>query len=94
MPSPSALIVLLGAIALGRTAFGVLLVVGYGIGMAATLTAVGYFIAKLPTRMGRLRGLTSRPGWSRLVTLGPILTAGLVLVVGIGLALRSAAPLL
>ncbi|MFJ7063773.1 nickel transporter, partial [Streptomyces microflavus] len=38
VPSPSALVVLLGAVALGRTAFGVLLVIGYGLGMAATLT--------------------------------------------------------
>ncbi len=41
VPSPSALVVLLGAIALGRTAFGILLVVGYGVGMAATLITVG-----------------------------------------------------
>src|SRR5262249_31195723 len=39
VPSPSALIVLLGAVGLGRTAFGVLLVVAYGAGMAAMLTA-------------------------------------------------------
>ncbi|MGH4022502.1 MAG: hypothetical protein ACRDT0_25340, partial [Pseudonocardiaceae bacterium] len=41
VPSPSAMLVLLAAIGLGRTWFGVLLVLGYGIGMAATLTAVG-----------------------------------------------------
>lgn len=33
VPSPSALIVLLGAIGLGRTAFGVLLVIAYEAGM-------------------------------------------------------------
>ena len=38
VPAPSALVVLLGAIALGRTWFGVVLVVAYGLGMAATLT--------------------------------------------------------
>jgi ABC-type nickel/cobalt efflux system permease component RcnA len=42
VPSPSALIVLLGAVGLGRTAFGVLLVLAYGAGMAAMLTAAGW----------------------------------------------------
>lgn len=94
VPSPSALIVLLGAISLGRTAFGVALVIGYGIGMAVTLTTVGYLIAKLPGRLSRFRAL-GRSRWvSWLSTAGPVLTAGLVLVVGIGLAARSAAPLL
>jgi ABC-type nickel/cobalt efflux system permease component RcnA len=40
VPSPSALIVLLGATALGRAWFGVVLVVCYGVGMAVTLTAM------------------------------------------------------
>lgn len=34
VPSPSALVVLLAAIALGRTIFGVALVLVYGLGMA------------------------------------------------------------
>ena len=41
VPNPSALVVLLGAIALGRTWFGLLLVVAYGVGMAVTLTSAG-----------------------------------------------------
>ena len=44
VPSPSALVVLLGAIALGRTWFGITLVLCYGIGMAATLTAAGILL--------------------------------------------------
>lgn len=92
VPSPSALVVLLGSIALGRTPFGIALVLGYGVGMAATLMAVGYFIARLPSRFGRLRALSHRPSMARLVQIGPVLTAGLVFVVGLGLALRSAAP--
>jgi ABC-type nickel/cobalt efflux system permease component RcnA len=55
VPSPSALIVLLGAVGLGRTAFGVLLVVAYGAGMAATLTAVGLMLVRVRDRW------TSRP---------------------------------
>jgi len=91
VPSPSALVVLLGAVALGRTWFGVLLVFGYGFGMAATLTAVGLLLVRVRDRldgMPRVDKLRLRIG-----TLGawmPVLTAGLVLVVGLGLALRAA----
>jgi ABC-type nickel/cobalt efflux system permease component RcnA len=41
VPCPSALVVLLGAIALGRVGFGMLLVVAFSLGLAAALTAVG-----------------------------------------------------
>ena len=92
VPSPSALVVLLSAIALGRTAFGILLVVGYGLGMAATLTAAGLLLVKVRDRfqhrsvdqVGRVGRAAAR--WQRV---SPYLTASLVLVVGAGLALRS-----
>jgi ABC-type nickel/cobalt efflux system permease component RcnA len=41
VPCPSALVVLLGSIALGRVGFGLLLVVAFSLGLAAALTAVG-----------------------------------------------------
>ncbi len=41
LPCPSALVVLLSAIALNRVGFGLLLVVAFSIGLAGTLTAVG-----------------------------------------------------
>ena len=93
VPSPSALIVLLGAIALGRTVFGIGLVLAYGIGMAATLTTVGYLVAKLPGRLGRLRMRAAGTRLGPLLAAGPVMTAVIVLVVGLALALRSAAPL-
>jgi ABC-type nickel/cobalt efflux system permease component RcnA len=91
VPSPSALVVLLGAIALGRTWFGVLLVLGYGVGMAATLTLVGILLVRLRDRFDRLPRLRHR--LTRLRNWTPALTATLVLVVGLGLAARSAAGL-
>jgi nickel/cobalt exporter len=94
VPSPSALVVLLGAIALGRTVFGVLLVIAYGVGMAATLTTVGYLVAKAPKRLGTIRGLAEHQVAARLAALAPLVTSVLVLMVGLGLATRSAAPLL
>jgi len=86
VPSPSALIVLLGAVGLGRTAFGVLLVIAYGAGMAAMLTAAGLVLVRVRDRW------TSRPRrtLARLAALAPTGTAALVLCVGIGLAGRAA----
>lgn len=88
VPSPSALVILLGAIGLGRTAFGILLVVGYGLGMAATLTAAGFALV-LVRRRWAARLTPSGTRWERLRRLAPAGTAALVLLVGIGLAGRS-----
>ena len=86
VPSPSALIVLLGAIGLGRTAFGVLLVVAYGAGMAATLTAAGLLLVRVRDRWAS----HPRRALARLAALAPAGTAALVLCVGLGLAGRAA----
>ncbi|MGW0972025.1 nickel/cobalt transporter [Streptomyces sp. NPDC002516] len=89
VPSPSALVVLLGAIALGRTVFGIALVLAYGLGMAATLTAVGLLLVRLGDRAGRL---TDRPLPARVRRIAPytaLFTAGLVLVVGLGMMARG-----
>ena len=88
VPSPSALIVLLASIGLGRTVFGVVLVLAYGLGMAATLTAVGLLLVRF---RGRLERRTADSRWQRRVaTAAPVLTASLVLVVGLGLIARGA----
>jgi ABC-type nickel/cobalt efflux system permease component RcnA len=87
VPSPSALIVLLASIGLGRTIFGVVLVLAYGLGMAATLTAVGLLLVRF---RGRLERRTAGLWQRRVVTAAPVLTASLVLVVGLGLIARGA----
>ncbi|MFG2311451.1 nickel/cobalt transporter [Streptomyces sp. NPDC048566] len=92
VPSPSALVVLLGAVALGRTAFGVLLVIAYGLGMAATLTLVGLLLVRLRERIeARLRspsGIRHR-AVQVLTRIGPPATALLVVIVGLGLTFRA-----
>jgi ABC-type nickel/cobalt efflux system permease component RcnA len=94
VPAPSALVVLLGAIALGRTWFGVVLVVAYGLGMAVTLTAAGLLLVRarrvLDVRAAR------RVGDGRLaavVRVLPLATSSLIVVVGLYLAARGAAQL-
>ncbi|WP_432150068.1 nickel/cobalt transporter [Streptomyces sp. bgisy029] len=94
VPSPSALVVLLGAVALGRTAFGVLLVLGYGLGMAATLTLAGLLLVRLRERIeshDRARTLRRNPLLRKLARTGPVVTSVLVIAVGLGLTLRAAA---
>ncbi len=53
VPSPSALVVLLGAIALGRIPFGIALVCAYGIGLAATLVDAGLLLVRFEGRARR-----------------------------------------
>jgi nickel/cobalt transporter (NicO) family protein len=96
VPSPSALVVLLGAVGLGRTAFGVLLVIAYGVGMAATLTAAGFALLGIQrwatSRATHWRADRMRRVLRRLPSAGTA-TASLVMVVGAGLALRAIAAL-
>lgn len=87
VPSPSALVVLLGAIALGRTWFGIALVLGYGLGMALTLVGAGLLMVRArATLTGRLRG---RPSMARVAQALPVVTASFVVIAGIGLAARA-----
>jgi nickel/cobalt exporter len=91
VPSPSALLVLLAATALGRTAFGVLLVLGYGVGMAGALSVAGLLLVKVRGRLDRLTGSTRLARADRLIAILPIMTSLLVLAVGAGLTLRALA---
>ncbi|GAC1440630.1 MAG: hypothetical protein NVSMB55_05980 [Mycobacteriales bacterium] len=89
VPSPSALLVLLAAIALGRTVFGVVLVLGYGLGMAGALSAAGLLLVRLRGRLDKYAASPRLARVSGLVTILPVLTALLVLAVGVGLTLRA-----
>jgi ABC-type nickel/cobalt efflux system permease component RcnA len=90
VPSPSALVVFLGAINFSRTWFGILLVLGYGLGMAGTLTVVGLLLVRLRDRLEHaLARARSDERLARLAASLPVVTALLVLVVGLGLAVRG-----
>ncbi|MDQ1044199.1 sulfite exporter TauE/SafE family protein [Streptomyces sp. V4I2] len=98
VPSPSAVVVLVGAAALGQAWFGLLLVVAYGVGLALTLTAAGFAVVKLGT--GVTRVLDKRPRWSSspLTALvrrtAPLGSALVVVALGAGLVLKGAASAL
>ncbi|MCD9877538.1 urease accessory protein UreH domain-containing protein [Streptomyces guryensis] len=98
VPSPSAVVVLVGASALGQAWFGLLLVVAYGVGLALTLTAAGFAVVKLGTGMNRV--LDRRPRWTThpmavlIRRTAPLGSAFLVVSLGIGLVLKGAASAL
>ena len=93
MPSPSAVVVLLGGIALGRAWFGVALVLAYGVGMAATLTGIGLLLARLRARMDRRLQLPAGSLLARAGRLLPAVTASVIVVAGLALAASGAAQL-
>jgi ABC-type nickel/cobalt efflux system permease component RcnA len=86
VPCPSAMVLLLAAVALNKTAYGMLLVIAFSVGLAITLTLVG--LAFLYAR-NRFRGPSAGNRWAHLL---PVMSACTILVVGIALcvgALRS-----
>lgn len=95
VPSPSAVVVLVGAAALGRAWFGLLLVVAYGVGLALTLTAAGFAVVRVGGGVTRL--LDRRPRWSAgplaavVRRAAPLGSACVVVALGAGLVLRGAA---
>jgi nickel/cobalt exporter len=90
-PSPSAVVVLLGAAALGRAWYGVVLVLAYGIGLAAVLTGIGLALARWGER---LRAVGSGR-FARLLTHRmPTVTAAAILAVGLGMAAVAVTGLL
>lgn len=87
VPSPSALLVLLGGIALGRAWFGVALVAAYGIGMACVLVGAGWLLNRA---RGRLSRRASSGRLARVLDSLPVVTAGLVVGAGLFIAARAA----
>lgn len=98
VPSPSAVVVLVGAAALGQAWFGLLLVVAYGIGLALTLTAAGFAVVRLGSVAGRLLdrdpARRAHPLAALLRRTIPLASALAVLVLGAGLMLKGVASAL
>jgi nickel/cobalt transporter (NicO) family protein len=72
LPCPSALVVLLSAVALHRVGYGLLLVVAFSIGLAATLTGVGLAFVYAGRWFGQF-GSVGETHWLRKVL--PVLSA-------------------
>jgi len=76
IPCPSALVVLLSAIAFHQVGFGLLLIVAFSAGLAATLVGIGLLMVCLGGVMSRLEGYRSL---SRIL---PIVSSGAVAMLG------------
>ncbi|MDQ5852832.1 MAG: sulfite exporter TauE/SafE family protein, partial [Chloroflexota bacterium] len=86
IPCPSALLVMLGAISLGRVGFGLLLIVAFSLGLAGVLTGIGLLFVYGGRWLSRMsRGRTSVPGL-RLV---PIASALVVTTAGLAITARA-----
>jgi nickel/cobalt transporter (NicO) family protein len=83
LPCPSALVVLLGAIALHRVGLGLALILAFSVGLAATVTAVG-LVAVLARRAFARLSLNGR-----LVRSLPAVSAVVILAVGIGITVNA-----
>ena len=86
VPSASALILLLGSIAAGRVAYGLVLVLGFGLGMAVVLAGIGLLI------VNARRFIERRPsvaGLRRIAAPVQVVTASLVVVLGVVLTSQA-----
>jgi ABC-type nickel/cobalt efflux system permease component RcnA len=79
LPCPSAMVLLLAAVALQKTFYGLLLVVAFSVGLAVTLTGVGLTFLYARNRLGRRIGT---PRWAHVL---PLLSA--LLITGVGAVL-------
>lgn len=86
IPSTNALLILLGTIAAGRPAFGLVLVVAFGLGMALVMSGVGLVMI---VARGRLDALSLDSPLGRVRSWVPLGAA--VVVVGLGLYLTAQA---
>ncbi|MGH2738288.1 MAG: nickel/cobalt transporter, partial [Actinomycetota bacterium] len=86
LPSPSALVVLVAAVTLGRVAFGLGLIAAFGLGLAGAIGGIGVLAV-------RAREAAARRSWIRLTRWLPIASAAAILLVGFVLTGRAVAQL-
>jgi ABC-type nickel/cobalt efflux system permease component RcnA len=83
LPCPSALVVMLGAIALGRTAFGLALIAAFSVGLAAVLTGIGLVLVYARRLFDHL------PIDGRVARFAPVASAAVVSLAGLALVIEA-----
>jgi ABC-type nickel/cobalt efflux system permease component RcnA len=98
IPCPSAIVVMLSAIALHRVAFGLLLIVAFSLGLAAVLVAIGFalvFARSAGDRLPVLRAVGARIECGAVTSFVarafPVAAAAAVLAAGMLITLRALA---
>jgi nickel/cobalt exporter len=82
LPSPTALVVLLGSVAFHRVAYGLGLIAAFSVGLATALIVVGILAL-------RARDLVSRRMSGTVGRLVPVFSASAIVVLGLALTLRG-----
>jgi ABC-type nickel/cobalt efflux system permease component RcnA len=85
VPCPSALVVMLSAIALGRIGLGLVLIVAFSLGLAGVLTAIGLLWVHAGRLIGRL------PLAGPLVRVVPALSALFIVLAGVAMTWQALA---
>ena len=83
LPCPSALVVLLSAIALHRVAFGMLLIVAFSLGLAGVLTGIGLLLVYARRLFERF------PTDGRLLRALPVASAAFVTLAGVAITIGA-----
>jgi ABC-type nickel/cobalt efflux system permease component RcnA len=83
LPCPSALVVLLSAIALHQLAFGLALIVAFSVGLAATITSIG--LVAVLARRAFARARLDGP----LIRALPALSAAVIVAVGLVITVKA-----
>ena len=86
LPSPSALVVLLASVSLGRTFLGLVLIAAFSLGLAGALIGFGILTLKA-------RDLAERRFTARAARLLPLASAGAIAAMGLFLTVRGAIQL-
>lgn len=83
LPCPSALIVMLSAIALGRIGLGLVLVLAFSLGLAGVLTSIGLLFVYA----GRMISFAPKQKW--ILRVLPVASALVISIAGLGIAVQA-----
>jgi ABC-type nickel/cobalt efflux system permease component RcnA len=83
IPCPSALVLLLGAVALGRVGFGIVLVIAFSFGLAILLTAIGLLMVYAHRLFARFSFE------ARVPRLLPVASALVMALAGVGIVVEA-----
>jgi ABC-type nickel/cobalt efflux system permease component RcnA len=96
IPCPSAIVVMLGAIALHRVAFGLVLILAFSIGLAGVLVAIGFalvYAQAITQRVPLVASIAGRLEYggraSMLLRAVPVASAAAVVASGAIITLRA-----
>jgi nickel/cobalt exporter len=88
IPCPSALVVLLGAVALGRVGYGLALVIAFSLGLAATLTGLG-LVFLYAGKMLERRMATDNAKMKLILRFAPAVGSVALTLAGVAIIIRA-----